>query len=45
MPSDSSALMPLVRITLPDGTIVTNEQSDLNQALSKALNVLPTAIQ
>ena len=29
--------MPPVRITLPDGTIVTNEQSDLNNTLSKAL--------
>ena len=37
-PSSSSAKVPPVRITLPDGTIVTSEQSDLNQALSKALN-------
>lgn len=27
-----------VRITLPDGTIVTSEQADLNQVLSQALN-------
>lgn len=27
-----------VRITLPDGTTVTSEQAELNQALSKALN-------
>lgn len=37
-PSDSRAKVPPVRITLPNGTIVTSEQSDLNQALSKALN-------
>src|SRR5437867_5322249 len=36
--SGSSAKVPLVRITLPNGTIVISEQSDLNQALSKALN-------
>jgi hypothetical protein len=30
--------IPQVRITLPDGTIVTSEQSNLNQVLSKALN-------
>ena len=36
-PSSSSAKVPPVRTTLPDGTIVTSEQSDLNQALSKAL--------
>ena len=34
----SSAQVPPVRITLPDGTVVTSEQSDLNQVLSKALN-------
>jgi uncharacterized protein YcbX len=27
-----------VRITLPDGTLVTSQQSDLNEILSKALN-------
>jgi uncharacterized protein YcbX len=37
-PSGSSAQVLPVRITLPDGTIVTSEQRDLNQALSKALN-------
>ena len=37
-PSGSSAKVPPVRITLPNGTIVISEQSDLNQALSKALN-------
>ena len=30
--------MPPVRITLPDGTVVPNERSDLNQILSRALN-------
>src|SRR5436309_1450869 len=30
--------LPPVRITLPDGTVVTSEQSDLNQVLSRALN-------
>jgi uncharacterized protein YcbX len=30
--------MPPVRITLPDGTVVTNERGDLNQILSRALN-------
>src|ERR1700757_795971 len=29
--------VPPVRITLPDGTIVNSEQSDLNQILSKVL--------
>jgi uncharacterized protein len=29
--------LPGVRITLPDGTILTNEQRDLNQVLSQAL--------
>ena len=37
-PPGSSAKMPPVRITLPDGTMMTSEQSDLNPALSKALN-------
>jgi uncharacterized protein len=31
------ATVPAVRITLPDGTTVTSEQSDLNQMLSRAL--------
>jgi len=30
--------LPGVRITLPDGTVLTNEQSDINQILSKALH-------
>jgi uncharacterized protein len=34
----SGATVPPVRITLPDGTVVTSEQSDLNQVLSRALN-------
>ena len=37
-PSRTSAKLPPVRITLPDGTMVTSDQSDLNQILSKALN-------
>ena len=37
-PSGGSAPVPPVRITLPDGTLVTSEQSELNQALSQALN-------
>ena len=32
------AQVPSVRITLPNGTIMTSEQSDLSQVLSKALN-------
>ena len=32
------ASLPPVRITLPDGTAVTNEQSDHNRVLSQALN-------
>ena len=35
---DSHESVPLVRITLPDGTVVTSEQVDLNQVLSKAFN-------
>ena len=30
--------LPAVRITLPDGTVLTNEQSDIDQILSKALH-------
>src|SRR5437588_3915519 len=30
--------LPVVRITLPDGTVLTNEQSDLNRILSQALH-------
>ena len=37
-PSDGSVKVSAVRITLPDGAVVTGEQSDLNQVLSKALN-------
>ena len=37
-PPGSSAQLPPVRITLPDGSSVTSEQRDCHQALSKALN-------
>jgi hypothetical protein len=37
-PPRPGAKLPPVRITLPDGTVVTSEQSDLNQILSRALN-------
>lgn len=37
-PPGLSANVPPVRVTLPDGTIATSQQSDLNQILSKALN-------
>ena len=37
-PSGSSSAVASLRITLPDGRVVTGEQSDLNQVLSKALN-------
>jgi uncharacterized protein YcbX len=33
-----SAEATLIRITLPDGTIITSEQNHVNRALSKALN-------
>jgi uncharacterized protein YcbX len=36
-PPSADSKLPGVRLTLPDGTIVTNEQSDLAQILSKAL--------
>jgi uncharacterized protein YcbX len=36
--SSSGAQVPPVGITLPDGTIVTNEQGDLSLVVSKALN-------
>ena len=36
--ASSSEKGPLVRITLPNGTTVTTEQSDLHRTLSKALN-------
>jgi len=32
------AKLPPIRITLPDGTVVTSEQNDLHQILSRALN-------
>ena len=35
---DSHEKVPPVRITLPDGTVVTSEQVNLNQTLSKAFN-------
>ena len=37
-PPRHAADTPAVRITLPDGTIATSQQSDLNEILSKALN-------
>jgi hypothetical protein len=37
-PSGSGAEVPPVRMTLPDGTIVTSAQRDCHQVLSKALN-------
>jgi uncharacterized protein YcbX len=37
-PSGSSGEVPPVRMTLPDGTIVSSTQREVNQALSKALN-------
>jgi uncharacterized protein len=33
-----SAEVPAVRITLPEGTVVSSEQSDVNRILSRALN-------
>src|SRR5438128_10880138 len=33
-PPQTGSSMPAVRITLPDGTVVTNQQSDLTQILS-----------
>ena len=36
--SDSGTKLSPVRITLPDGTVVTGEESDVNQVLSKAVN-------
>lgn len=35
-PPQAGSKMPAVRITLPDGTIVTNEQGDLTQILCQA---------
>ncbi len=37
-PPRASPNVPPVRITLPDGTIATSQQSDVNQVLSKALD-------
>ena len=37
-PSSSGAEVPPVRMTLPDGTIVTSGQRDCHQVLSQALN-------
>jgi uncharacterized protein len=37
-PSGSGARVAPVRMTLPDGTVVTSEQRDCNQVLSQALN-------
>ncbi len=37
-PALASARVPPVRIALPDGAMVTSDQGDLNQILSKALN-------
>jgi uncharacterized protein YcbX len=46
-PPRPGAKLPPVRITLPDGTVVTSEQSDLDQILSRALNreVTPEATE
>src|SRR3989449_7732713 len=35
-PPQTGSKIPAVRITLPDGAVVTNEQGDLTQILSKA---------
>lgn len=37
-PVSDNEMVPRVRITLPDGTMVTSEQKDLSQVLSKTLN-------
>src|SRR2546422_10606377 len=37
-PPRPGAKLPPVHITLPDGTVVTSEQGNLNQILSRALN-------
>jgi uncharacterized protein YcbX len=36
-PPRAGTAVPAVRITLPDGTVVSSEQSDVNQILSRAL--------
>src|SRR5438105_8277931 len=38
VPPRSGMPLPVVRIMLPDGTVLTNEQSDINQILSKTLH-------
>src|SRR6266571_3719084 len=38
VPPHADMPLPGVRITLPDGTILTTEQSDINQILSKTLH-------
>jgi uncharacterized protein YcbX len=37
-PPRTGSTMPTVRITLPDGTVVTNDQPDLTQVLSQAFS-------
>src|SRR5262249_25571696 len=37
-PLPSAAIVPPIRITLPDGGVVTERQPDIDQVLSKALN-------
>ena len=37
-PARLAAKLPAVRIALPDGTLVTSDQGDISQILSKALN-------
>src|SRR5438132_1200445 len=37
-PTRAAAKIPPVRIAFPDSTTITNDQNDLNQILSKALN-------
>src|SRR5205823_12873113 len=36
-PPESGSKLPAVRLTLPDGTVVTSEQPDVAQVLSRAL--------
>jgi uncharacterized protein YcbX len=36
-PPQSGSALPTIRLTLPDGTVVTSEQPDLTQVLSQAL--------
>jgi MOSC domain-containing protein len=37
-PFGSAAIVPAVRVTLPDGRVVTGQQPDINEVLSKALD-------